>query len=65
MPFKSEKQRRYMHANLPEIAKRWERDYASGGIARLGDQQGNWVAPFYNTNVMYIFILFKFVSINY
>ena len=27
MPFKSEKQRRYMHANLPDIAKRWERDY--------------------------------------
>mgnify|MGYP007051344747 len=23
MPFQSEKQRRYMHANLPEIAKRW------------------------------------------
>ena len=41
-----------MHANLPEIAQRWERDYASGGIARLGYQQGNWVAPLYNTNVM-------------
>lgn len=25
MPFKSEKQRRYMHANHPKIAKRWER----------------------------------------
>ena len=36
MPFKSEKQRRYMHANLPEIAKRWERDYASGGVASQG-----------------------------
>ena len=24
MPFKSEKQRRYMHANLPKIAKRWK-----------------------------------------
>lgn len=24
MPFKSEKQRRYMHANHPEIAERWE-----------------------------------------
>ena len=35
MPFQSEKQRRYMHANLPEIAKRWERDYANGGIARV------------------------------
>ena len=41
MPFKSEKQRRYMHANLPEIAQRWERDYASGGIARLGFANGN------------------------
>ena len=41
MPFKSEKQRRYMHANLPKIAKRWEKDYASGGIARLGFANGN------------------------
>ena len=24
MPFKSAKQRRYMHANLPDIADRWE-----------------------------------------
>jgi len=24
MPFKSEKQRRYLHANHPEIAKKWE-----------------------------------------
>lgn len=29
MPFKSEKQRKYMHANLPEIAQRWEREYGS------------------------------------
>jgi len=36
MPFQSEKQRRYMHANLPEIAKRWERDYANGGMASQG-----------------------------
>jgi len=35
MPFQSEKQRRYMHANLPELAQRWERDYADGGIARI------------------------------
>ena len=32
MPFQSEKQRRYLHANHPEIAKRWERDYAGGGL---------------------------------
>ena len=30
MPFKSEKQRRYMHANHPEIAKRWEKEYTKG-----------------------------------
>jgi len=35
MPFQSEKQRRYMHANLPELAQRWEQEYARGGIARL------------------------------
>ena len=46
MPFKSEKQRRYMHAKLPEIAKRWERDYASGGIARIPLQVGG--LPFNN-----------------
>ena len=32
MPFQSEKQRRSLHANHPEIAKRWEKEYASGGI---------------------------------
>ena len=35
MPFQSEKQRRYMHANLPKIANRWERKYGMGGIAEL------------------------------
>jgi len=36
MPFKSEKQRRYMHANLPEIAKRWEKQYKEGGSVYTG-----------------------------
>jgi len=36
MPFKSEKQRRYMHANLPEIAKRWEKKYSLGGSVYTG-----------------------------
>lgn len=31
MPFKSEKQRRYMHANKPQMAKRWEREGKKGG----------------------------------
>ena len=26
MPFKSQKQRRYLHANEPEIADRWEQE---------------------------------------
>ena len=46
MPFKSEKQRRYMHANLPDIANRWERDYASGGIAEL-NQELNSLPEYY------------------
>ena len=34
MPFQSEKQRRYMHANLPKIAQRWEKKYQKGGRVR-------------------------------
>ena len=30
MPFNSEKQRRWMHANKPKMAKEWEK-YAEGG----------------------------------
>ena len=30
MPFKSEKQRRWMHVNKPKMAKEWEK-YATGG----------------------------------
>ena len=30
MPFKSEKQRRWMHANEPEMAKRWEKETPKG-----------------------------------
>ena len=29
MPFRSEKQRRYMYANEPEIAKRWSKKYGN------------------------------------
>ena len=34
MPFKSEKQRKWMHTNKPEMAKRWEKGYASGGMIK-------------------------------
>ena len=38
MPFQSEKQRRYLWANEPEIARDWTDRYgaADGGITRLG-----------------------------
>jgi len=35
MPFKSDKQRRYMFANEPEIAKRFSRNYNMGGVASM------------------------------
>lgn len=30
MPFKSEKQRRYLFANHPKIARKWTKKYGSG-----------------------------------
>jgi len=35
MPFKSEKQRRYLFANEPEIAKKFSEDYNKGGVASM------------------------------
>jgi len=29
MPFRSEKQRRYMHINKPKIAKKWSKRYGN------------------------------------
>ena len=29
MPYKSEKQRKYMHAKHPKIAKKWDEKYGS------------------------------------
>ena len=34
MPFKSENQRRWMHTNKPDMAKRWEGEYRSGGMIK-------------------------------
>ena len=31
MPFKSEKQKKFLFANKPEIAKRWAKKYNKGG----------------------------------
>jgi hypothetical protein len=32
MPYRSEAQRRYMHAKHPEIAKRWDTKYGSKNL---------------------------------
>ena len=37
MPFKSAKQRRYMHANLPKIAQQWEKKYKKGGRVKVNE----------------------------
>ena len=43
MPFQSEKQRRYLWANEPKIAREWTDRYgaADGGITRIGFRRGN------------------------
>ena len=52
MPFKSEKQRRYLWANEPEIAKDWTDTYGSkihaadGGIMRIGLANGGEATVF-------------------
>ena len=47
MPFKSEKQRKFMHANHPEIAKRWEKEYKEGGRVKLNE--GGYIGPAINS----------------
>lgn len=38
MPYKSDKQRKYMHAKHPEIAKRWDKE--TGGKVQRGKKKG-------------------------
>lgn len=40
MPFKSKKQRGWMHANEPEMAKRWEDETPKG--RKLPERAGKW-----------------------
>ena len=39
MPFKSEKQKKYMFAKLPSLAKKWVKKYGSK-IVRKGKKSG-------------------------
>ena len=42
MPFESERQRRFLHGNHPEIAKRWERDYENEEGTHPGYEDTTW-----------------------
>lgn len=39
MPFRSEKQRRWMWANEPEIARRWTSEYGSKVVKRMAKRR--------------------------
>ena len=40
MPYRSEKQRRYMHAKHPNIAKKWDKTYGGKIIKKKKKRQG-------------------------
>ena len=44
MPFKSDRQRRFLHANEPKVAKKWEEDYATGGVVKKAITQNMGLA---------------------
>ena len=48
MPFQSEKQRRYLWANEPEIARDWTDTYGSGIAKALGGRVPLWTGGFPN-----------------
>ena len=50
MPFESQKQRRYMHANLPKIAQRWEKKYKKGGRVKVNE--GGYIGKLSEVNMM-------------
>lgn len=39
MPYKSEKQRRYMHAKHPKVAKEWDKKYG-GKVKKTSKKKG-------------------------
>jgi hypothetical protein len=40
MPFRSERQRRYLWAKHPEIARRWAKEYGSKPKPKKGKKRG-------------------------
>ena len=40
MPFKSEKQRKWMHSNEPDMAKKWEKEEKNEGLLDPSSPKG-------------------------
>jgi len=40
VPFKSEKQKKFLFANKPDIAKKWSKKYSSGKTVKLNKHKG-------------------------
>lgn len=39
MPYKSDKQRQWMHSNKPEMAKKWDREHPKRGMRASTNHQ--------------------------
>lgn len=50
MPYKSDQQRRYMHAQLPEIAKRWDKEQKGNNPDRTRQRWSSGRGPNRNPN---------------
>ncbi len=69
MPFKSEKQRRWMHANKPKMAKKWEKEEAlkekiRGIIKRELEATNSSAIPVYKTPMAFKKSTFKAIGID-
>ena len=45
MPFKSKKQRKWMHANKPKMAKKWEKEEAKAKRKKQVKKGIDWSKP--------------------
>ena len=50
MPFKSEKQRKWMHANEPEMAKKWEKEEKNEGNIGITTKKGKTIELTHKTS---------------
>ena len=50
MPFKSDKQRKWMHANEPEMAKKWEKEEKNEGNIGITTKKGKSIELTHRTS---------------